>query len=205
MCSIMCTADISVPTVLWSRSFPVTSTVYNAAAYVQNKNASATRAVAYEFRLYDADNNLVARRDGTTFIPPLGNYAIVETGIQSGNATVARTTFQFSSTPAVWERISETLGKLRLGTSNIVLDTTSPIPKLTAVLTDQSTTISLKNIAVAAVLYDAADNAVSVSRTVIPSLMPLKSASVVFTWPRAFAVPVVRYEILPLIDVFHAE
>jgi hypothetical protein len=204
MCSIMCSAEVMTPTVLWARAFPVTDTVYNAAAYIENKNNAAVRQIAYEFRLYDDNNILITRRDGTTIIPPLGRYAIVETGLQSGTAKVARTTFTFSSTPALWERVAEATGKLRVSTSSITLDASGTTPKLSARIGNPSPTATLENITVAAILYDADDNAVNVSRTTIPTLMPERSTPVVFTWPRALSAPVVRYEILPLIDVFNA-
>ena len=202
MCSVMCASQIIPPVVLWARAFPVTSDVYNAAAYVENKNASATRAIAYEFRLYDSNNILISRRDGTTIIPPLGNYAIVETGIQTGSAAVAHTTFAFSSAPAVWERVPANATNVGVATSNATLDMSAAIPKLSATVENPSPAVTLSNTVVAAVLYDASDNAVNVSRTIIPSLKPGSSTPVVFTWPSKLSAPVVRYEILPVIDVF---
>lgn len=205
MCSTLCTSQVSEPTVLWKRSFAVTDDVYNAVAYIENKNAAATRAIAYEFRLYDANDILAARRTGVTVIPPLGRYAIVETGIQSGTATVAYTAFSFSSVPAKWERLPAQIASLRLTTGAATLDETGPFPKLTALVTNPSPTIELSNTIVAAVLFDANDNAVNVSRTLIPSLPGQRSAPVTFTWPRKLSAPVVRYEILPIVDVFHTK
>lgn len=205
MCSTLCSSQASTPTVLWKRAFAVTDDVYNAVAYVENKNAAATRAIAYEFRLYDANDVLAARRTGVTVIPPLGRYAIVETGIKSGSASVAYTVFAFSSSPATWERLPANIASLKLVTSAIKLDETGPIPKLTAVVTNTSPTIELSNTVVAAVLFDANDNAVNVSRTLISSLPGQRSAQVTFTWPRKLSAPVVRYEILPIVDVFRAK
>ena len=205
MCSTMCTADITLPTVLWVRSFPVTPDVFNAAAYIQNKNDAATRAIPYEFRLYDSKSILIARRDGVAIVPPLGNYMIVEPGIQTGSATVASTTFDFSATPATWERVPDSEGKLRVSTSNSLLDVSGSIPKLSATVTNPSPTVKLYNTTVAAVLYDADDNAVNVSRTVIPVLGPQASTPVVFTWPQTLGVPIVRSELLPIIDIFNAK
>ena len=205
MCSVMCTADIQVPSVLWARAFPVTSDVYNAAAYIENKNTSATRAIPYEFRIYDNNDILIVRRDGVALVPPLGNYAIVETGLQTGNAIVGKTTFAFSSVPAVWERVPANAAGLQVMTTDQKLDTSGPIPKLSATISNPSPNVTLSNTVVAAVLYDANDNAVNVSRTVIPTLAPEASAPVVFTWPQKLSAPVVRYELLPVIDVFNAK
>ena len=205
MCTVMCASQIQVPSVLWARSFPVATGVYNSAAYIENKNTAATRAIAYEFRLYDANDILITRRDGIALIPPLGNYAIVETGIQTGNAAVGSTTFEFSSTPAVWERVPANANGIKVLTSNQTLDATDPIPKLSATISNPSPNVTLQNTVVAAVLYDANDNAINVSRTVIPTLAPEASTPVVFTWPLKLSAPVVRYELLPIIDVFNAK
>ncbi len=205
MCTNLCTSQIKIPTVLWQRSFPVTSSVYNAAAYIVNKNDAAARAIPYEFRLYDANNLLVARRDGVALVPPLGRYAIIETGIEVGLAKVARTTFDFSATPVVWEHIPAATEKLFTTTTGITLDATGTIPRLNALLNNSSPTATLNNTFVAAILYGADDNAVNVSQTLIQTLSPLASAPIVFTWPSAFVTPVVRYEIIPVIDVFHVD
>lgn len=204
-CTTVCTSDIKLPTVSWSRSFAVTDSVYNAVAYVVNKNDAGTRALPYEFRLYDTNDILVARRDGVALIPPLGRYAIVETGITVGTAKVLRTTFDFSATPVLWEKIPDAIKKLNLSTSAVTFYENGPIPRLNALLTNTSPTATLRNTKVAAILYGADDNAVHVSQTFIQTLSPLASAPVSFTWPRAFDVPVVRYEIIPVIDVFDVQ
>jgi hypothetical protein len=205
MCSTLCRAEVQTPSLIWARSFPVTDTVYNAAAYIENKNNAGTRTIAYEFRLYDEKDILAARVSGTTIIPPLGRYAIVETGIPVGTARVKSTEFSFGSTPAVWERVPEAIARLRVSTSSMKLDTASPIPKLSATITNSSPTVRFENTVVATILYDADDNAVNVSRTILPVLGPGMSAPVFFTWPRPFSSPVVRYDIVPVIDVFLAK
>ncbi len=205
MCTNLCTADVRLPTVLWSRAFPVTEDVYNVAAAIENKNDAATRSIPYEFRLYDKDNVLLARRGGMALVPPIGRYDIVETGIPVGTGRVSSTTFSFSTSPALWERIPDDISRLRVSTSNISLDTTGVVPKLSATLLNPSPTLALDNTVVAAVLYDANDNAVNVSKTLVPTLAPGARAQAVFTWPRAFGAAVVRYEIVPIIDVFHTK
>ncbi len=204
MCSNLCQSEVSAPVVLWSRSFIVAGNVYNAAAYIENKNDAAVQSYPYEFRLYDAKGILIARRDGTTVVPPLGRYAIIETGIDAGTGVVTRTTFEFTSAPVTWYHVPTPVENTRLVTSKMAFDTSAPVPRLSATLTNPSTTIALEDTMVAAVLYDANDNAVNVSRTIVSHLNQRASVPVVFTWPTALTAPVVRYEILPTIDVFRA-
>lgn len=204
-CINLCSSQVELPTVLWTRSFPVTDTVYNSIAYIENKNSAAVRTIAYEFRVYDTRGILVARRNGETLVPPLGRYAIVETGIQVGTAIVGRTTFAFDTRPALWEKIPEPIQKLSALTNSAKFDATGLIPKLSASLYNPSPTVTLADTVVAAILYDADDNAVNVSRTIVPVLEPGKSVPIYFTWPRAISVPIVRYDLVPIIDVFHAK
>ena len=201
-CTNFCSSQIQLPTVLWSRSFKVATSVYTAVASIQNQNDAAISAIPYEFRLYDPSGIYIGRVDGTALVPPSGTYAIVETGIQTGNATVASTTFEFGKAAVPWTRVDPVIEKLRASTSNISLDTSGSIPKLSATLTNSSPTITLKNLNVAAILYDVNGNAITASKTFIPKIAPQGSTNVVFTWPSPITTPVVRYDILPVIDVF---
>ena len=82
------------------------------------------------------------------------------------------------------------------------LDTSGTIPRLFVTLGNPSPTVTLRNIATTAVLYDANDNAITASKTFLESIPPGGSVPVVFTWPKAIATPIVRWEITPVIDVF---
>lgn len=206
-CNNFCAIEIKIPTLLWSRSFPVTDTVYNAVAYVENKNNAATKAIPYEFRLYDNNGILISRVDGVTLIPPLGRYAIVETGIKIGGPSVivARTTFEFSSRPALWEKVPKVAERINVLTSDIKLDTSGTVPKLSATIYNPSPTVTLQNTVVAAILYDEKNNAVNTSRTIVPVLEPGAKTPIYFTWPRSLSAPIVRFELLPIIDVFNTQ
>ena len=49
---------------------------------------------------------------------------------------------------------------------------------------------------VVAIIYDAEDNAIAASRTVVENLAAQSSSSVTFTWPTPFPSPAVRKEII---------
>ncbi len=204
-CMDLCTADTKNPTVLWERSFDVTEDVYNAIAYIENSNDAGISALPYEFRLYDTKGTYITRVDGTAVIPPSGKYAIVETGIKTGNAIVGSTTFEWKTPDVPWQRISKSISSLRVKTSDISLNTDTSIPKLFATIQDSSPIITLKNLQIIGILYDGSDNAVGVSKTFVHNLPPDTSIPIYFTWPKAFAVPIVRYEIIPVIDIFSTQ
>ena len=201
-CVNLCTSDVKKPTVLWYRSFLISDDVYNAIAYIENQNSAAITAMPYEFRLYDTKGTYITRVDGTAMIPPSGRYAIIETGIKVGNAIVGTTTFDFGTPKVPWVRIPSNISSLRVGTSDISLNTSSSTQRLLVTVNNKSPIVPLKNLQVAAILYDKSDNAVSISKTYIHELPAGWNLPIYFTWPRPFANPVVRYEIIPMIDVF---
>ena len=202
-CVNFCSNQINMPTILWSRAFPVTTNVYNAMAYIENKNDAAVQAMPYEFRMYDVHDILVARASGVATIPPLGRYAIVETGIQTGTASIVRTTFLFAKNSPTWQRVPAEIESLRILTSDLRMNTLGVVPKLTATLTNNSVSKTIVNTTVAAVLYDVNDNAINVSKTVIPRISPNTSIPVFFTWPHLPTDAVTRTELIPVIDVFN--
>ena len=204
-CINLCTSETKDPTVLWERSFLITDDVYNAVAYIENQNPAGNAALPYEFRLYDTKGTYITRVDGTAIVPPSGRYAIVETGIKTGNAVVGTTTFTWQTPTVPWQKIPQNISTLRVQTSDISLDTSTSVPKLFATIADSSPIIPLLNINVAAILYDKDDNAISISKTYVHDIQPDQTQSIFFTWPKPFVTPVVRYEILPIIDIFSTQ
>ena len=204
-CVRVCEAEASDPTILWARAFPVSGSIYNAVAYIENTNNAAIENYPYEFRFYDSKGIFADRVSGTTTIPPLGRYAIVATGINAGNTTISRTTFQFASQHGPWKSVPEEITSLRLITSNVSLEGVDSVPKLTATLTNGSPTLSPTNVTVVAILYDKDDNAITASRTLIAEFPANSKKTIFFTWPKKLETEVIRYEIIPIIDVFHVE
>ncbi len=202
-CINYCPAEVSPLVVRWTRSFPVTGQIYNALAYIENKNDRAgIRKIDYEFRLYDAENVFITRRQGSTFVGMTGPFGIFESSIDVGNAIPARTTFQFMGPTPTWQKLDEDVSKLRVAVTDIVLVNETSAPRLGAVATNPSALFTIPDFDILAILYDGADNAVNVSNTHIDTLPPGESKNIYYTWPQAFPRPVVRNELLPIIPVF---
>ena len=54
--------------VLWSKIFPISGPVWNAAAFVENPNLTSSNPRAdYVFKIYDKDNLLIDSRTGGSF------------------------------------------------------------------------------------------------------------------------------------------
>ena len=95
---------------------------YNAVAYLVNHNKNAAiQKINYRFRFADANNVYIGKREGSTFIPPGGNFVVFEPGIDIGNSIPVYVTFEFTETP-IWLQVSqEKIDQLKVFVSNIQL------------------------------------------------------------------------------------
>lgn len=200
-----CTAEVDPVSVLWARTFKIVPGHYNAVAYLENHNANTVaKKVNYRFRFADANNLYVGKRDGSTFIPPSGKFAIFEPSIDVGNSIPMYTTFEFTEVPE-WVKVSEEkINQLQLLVSNINLSGEDTSPVLSATIKNNSFFI-IRELDVITILYDANHNAVSTSRTYIDKLSPEESKDVSFTWPEPFSEKVVSKEIIPMYNIFLAQ
>ncbi len=200
-CARICANQAHDPIVLWSRAFPVASstdggTLYTAAAYVENTNVGGgAKSVQYSFQFFDANNSLILEHSGVTDLPPVQTIPIVETGIDTGKRTVARTLFSFSQTPT-WNIVpAQDLPALSLADETLAPDGT----RLSATVTNNSL-IPVTNLTAVAVLFDAHDVAIAASKSLITSLPSHASQTVVFTWPQS--APSVTHAEITLLPSF---
>lgn len=204
-CAKACTSQVSPISILWSRAFEVVPGRYNAVTYLENHNAdTAIQKISYTFRFTDKDNIYIGKRDGTTFIPPQGKFAIFEPAIDLGNSIPVYTTFQFTGTPN-WIQVSkEKVNQLQVFVSNIDLENETTSPKLSATVKNNSL-FRIPDVSFVVILYDALGNAVSASHTYLPVLQGQETANINFTWREPFTKPVVVKEIIPTFDILGAK
>jgi len=202
-CNSYCPNQLSDPIVEWVRVFPVTPGIVDAVAYIQHGHpSSAIQQVGYTFKLYDADNRLVAQRDGTTFMGTEGTSAIVETLIPVGNNTVTVARFTFDD-PLAWQKVSPTFSQVVINTDRNAVQTINNATRLTAVIENKSR-FNFTNMDVVVIFYDKDGNAITSSKAVLPSLQALQSTTMYFTWPYPVN-GIVRTEIIPRFNPFAAK
>lgn len=195
-CPLLDERMLSPSAVLWSRAFPVRGGLYSAVAYVENPNEGAgIQAVDYRFGLYDEKNILVAERKGRAFIMPGAITPVFEGAINTGNRTVARTYFEFTSR-SVWERMHNAASVLLVSNKNIT--TPESKPRLAARVKNTSVEPVL-NPSFVAIVFDPAANAFVASATTLSRLAPNEEQELVFSWPDPFGSVVGRIDILPLL------
>lgn len=203
-CVKACLAEVDDISILWARAFRVIPGRYNAVAYIVNHNKNtAVQEIRYRFRFADANNIYIGKREGKTFVPPSGAFAVFEPGIDIGNSIPVYVSFEFTETPHWLQVPQEKIDQLKILVSNIQLEGETTSPRLSATLKNSSL-FTIPNVNVIAILYDAGGNALSTSRTYLKELAPLQSANINFTWPEPLSGVVVQQEIIPMYDVFSA-
>ena len=201
-CPKACLFQVDKISILWSRTFKVVTGRYNAVAYLENHNKnSAIYKINYRFRFADKDNIYIGKREGSTFVPPSGRFAVFEPGIDIGHSIPVYVSFQFTETP-VWIQVPiEKINQLKVLVSDIKLQDENVAPRLSANIKNNSL-FTIPEINVVAILYDAYDNAISTSRTYLDTLEPEQNAEVNFTWPEPISSGVVAKEIIPMYNIF---
>ena len=204
-CLQACTLQVDQISVLWARAFQVVPGRYNAVAYLENHNANtAVYKVKYRFRFADKDNIYIGKREGETYVPPKGKFAVFEPAVDVGNSIPVYTTFEFTEEP-IWVQVSkEEISQQKVFVSDIKLENESTEPKLTATVKNNSL-YRIPEVSFVVILYDALGNAVSASHTYLPVLAGGESADLNFTWREPLTSPVVVKEVIPMWNIFLAK
>ncbi len=204
-CAKACLEQTDDVSIVWSRVFKVVPGRYNAVAYLVNHNKNtAIEKISYRFRFADSNNVYIGKREGSTYVPPTGNFAVFEPAIDLGSSVPVFVSFEFTQAPQ-WVFVSEDkIKQVKTIVSNINLNDTEVPPKLSATIKNDSL-FTIPDVNVIAILYDSSHNAVSASRTYLEVLNPEESKAVNFTWPEAFSGKVVAKEIIPIYNIFRAK
>lgn len=202
-CTFYCANELAEPKERWVRTFEIRPGIVHAVAYIEHTYpTAAVRMMRYSFKLYDDKNTLITERTGSTFLGPMGRTAIVETLIATGNTVATRTDFTIVS-PLPWEKIPVSYSQIVLRTDRTELEPLTNMTRLTATV-ENTSRVSFRDVDVVAILYDADDNAVTSSKAYLRDLNGESSQEVIFTWPFAMPVPIVRVEIVPRINPFNS-
>jgi hypothetical protein len=204
-CLNFCFDQTEAVSILWARAFRVVPGRYNAVAYFINHNKNAAvEKINYRFRFADTNNIYIGKREGSTFIPPGGNFSVFEPGIDIGNSIPVYVTFEFTEIPQWFQVSEEKIDQLKILVSNIQLVDEATSPKLSATLKNNSL-FTIPDMNVITILYDVNRNAISASRTFIDQFNPLQVADINFTWPEPFKEKVVAKEIIPMHNIFSVQ
>jgi len=185
VCERICVSQARPLNVLWAHALPVTDSVYNAVAYIENANPRyEVREIAYEFRFYGPNGTEVARRSGVTFVPRNMRIGIFEESVQSNDVPIVRTEFTFIDEPT-WYR--DTTPDPEFKVEDKVLSREDTTPRVQARLINTSVK-TLRDIDAVAIVYDDFGNPIAASRTFFERLAKGESHNLTYTWPRPYTV-----------------
>ena len=178
VCGKKCLGQVEDVRVIWTRFFEVEKGFYNAAALIDNPNIFAgTGDFVYRFKLHDKDNILIAIREGRTFINPQERFVVFESRMR----TLARIPYHASIEidPISWERREGQKSDIVSFGYKLIRE---PFGRLAATLRNNDI-FDVQNIEVVAILMDASENAIAVSRTIVESIADESEKEIGFTWP----------------------
>jgi hypothetical protein len=168
-------------------------------AYIDNTNANAAmKGAKFTITLYGPDNIIVAEKTAMADLPPKSTVPVFIPGFYSGLQTVARAFLTFDTSSYNWYRYEDT--RPVLATSNIILSGGDATPRLTADVSNP-TALSLFRVPVVATVFDAQNNAIAASATVLEEIPPMGTASAVFTWNAPFPATPAKEEVIPLVPL----
>lgn len=202
-CERFCEFETIPLIVKWQRVLPVTDSIWNAVAYIENQNRTAgIKKINYEFRFYDKDRTFILAKEGTTFIEPNKGSAIFEGQLQMGEATPVYTTFTFTS-PQIWYQTDPRFFDMVYALSAQDLSTPETKPRFQATIKNTSPKQTILNLDHIVILYDQDDVAVGFSKTITTTLAPKEEDTLFFTWQNPFARIPFRNEVIVRVDPFN--
>ncbi len=203
VCVKLCQGAFLPPKIEWGggKSEKVAEGLYNLASYIVNPNTTvAALDVPYKFALFDSKGILINERQGSIDIPAHRNTLVFEPAVNVGKRIPAKVTFEFLA-PPLWFKSHDTIGGLVVTDKKYTED--DKLSSLEIYLENKSL-VGYKDVTVGAVLYDANDNVIGFSKTIIDALAPEGGSEVApFTWPVSRNGKVVSIEAIPVVDPVH--
>lgn len=194
-CALLCQSSIIDPIIVWKREFSVAPGIYNVVAYVENPNPDAgVKDAQYVFKLYDKENTLLYERKGITNLRPKEILPIVENTLFTDKLEATRVSFEFTN-----DLVFEKMEPFRpvIVVKDEILTEIESTPKVEAIL--QNTDIlPISKVMAVVILYDADNNAIASSSTIVDRIGKDEAVPIVFTWPAPFSADISRIEIIPI-------
>jgi hypothetical protein len=193
-CSHLCTPDTLKAQVLYARPLTQKPGRTDVIASIANKNPdAAAKNVPFTVTLYGGDGTVLATKQGTVDLPPGSTVPVFIPGLYSGFQSVAHAFLTIDDNAVYWYRYTDT--RPVLPTSNVTV-TPGDAPRATASVSNP-TAYPIFNLPVVITVFDASNNAIAASRTVVDQVPPQGSASMIFTWNAAWNGTPAREEVVP--------
>lgn len=179
-CTLACTSQVKNLKIYWTRPIQVETGRYDLVAQVENLNADlGVRNLGYTFSLYDENNILLTKREGTTFVNPGEKFVIFESRLETGERVAKKAFLEFAD-KIIWEK-AEPIGKdLYIERRDFVNE---PQPILHLLIGNKRLEL-VRNVRIISVLSDINGNALASSATLVDEIGPNSAQDVYLTWPK---------------------
>lgn len=199
-CSYLCTEQQQPPTVLFTAALMNPSGRADVVALIENKNrAAAAKNVPYRVSVYDASHSLLQEVTGVIDLPAGAQVPVFVPGITTGKQTGTSAFLTIDAAAPRWFTLTSDPRLMPVVTST-VQSATGDAPRIEAVLTNPSVTV-LSNVKVIVVVYNAKDDVIAASQTVVQKIPAQGSAPATFTWNAAFPAIPARIQVVPIIPL----
>lgn len=201
VCALRCDSEVIPLTVMWSRALTVATGTYDLVAMVSNKNINnASKELGYTFTLFSKTGEMLTEIQGTTTAPVDGDFPII---IQSVPVRMQPHTVSVTLQDTPHYAVSEkpTSPTLRIGNEEYEA---GDIPRVYAMLMNTKR-VTLNNIPVRVILFDAQDNAYAVGQTLVPRLEKEEVKDITFTWDAPLPSAPTKIRVYPIFNPFVIE
>lgn len=193
-CTYLCRASVQEPSLRFVKYLPSVNGRTDVIAYIDNPNPrAAIENARFSVSLYDNEGVTVATKVGTVDLPPSSTVPVFIPGFTTGYRTLARAFLLFDEETIRWYTPKTELANV---TASKIVFQGGEAPRITADITNQEYE-PLYNVTVVATVFDAKNNAIAASASVV-DLEARGTTPVVFTWNAAFTGTPARTEVLPL-------
>ncbi|MFC1756694.1 hypothetical protein ACFLZC_00835 [Patescibacteria group bacterium] len=192
-----CVVDPKEIITLWTRVFRASSNTYDVAALIENPNLFyGLPLLKYTFKIYDAENVLLAIKEGQTFLNPRDKFVIFSSNINTDQREAVRAFVEIEKLSS-WAYTEGEKSSIVVSEKNF---SNFPSPFLRARLLNQSL-FPVNNVLVTVVLYDESENAVAISSTKIDRISAESNKDVTFTWPNSFLIEPTSSKVFTRVDL----
>lgn len=195
-CPYLCTAQEQPPIVLFTQVLNVYGRT-DLVAEVENKNANAAaKSVPYTISLYNTKHSLVKKISGTIDLLPGTTEPIYIPGIYSGTQKVTSAFLSIDPSSPEWFTLAQGSYVVPI-VSNTTKSGTVSHPRVQATITNPSISL-LTDVQVIIFVYNAQNNIIAASSTILPSLQEQGEAIATFTWNNAFSSTPTLLKVVPI-------
>ncbi len=199
-CPRLCTALEQAPTVLFTQPINNGTGRTDIVAMVRNNNLSGgAKDVPYSVALYDSQHLFLTKVQGTLDLPPGATVPVYIPGVPVGEQKAASAFLSIEPSVIQWESMLSDPRIVPTVSDTVVSDATTT-PRVTAMLSDPAAT-PLSSVLAFVFVYDAQENVIAASQTIVPLIPAQGTAIATFTWNAPFSALPASAQVLPVIPL----